>query len=73
MTQDQLDQLNTTQEVLRGLMQSLAIASGVNTLDLARLLKASAQHTGLSPMAQQMLQDLACGAETLPQTKSRPE
>ncbi|QKJ67469.1 hypothetical protein HQN60_12555 [Deefgea piscis] len=71
MTQDQLDQLNTMQQVLRGLVASLVQANAVNGTDLAAHLQAFANMPVIEPFAKTMLLDLAVGADSF-QTKQAP-
>ena len=61
-----MDTLTAVQEVLRGLMLSLAAASRADLSHLASLLQGFADHTpGLEDISRTMLRDLARGAAQL--------
>lgn len=61
MNQEQIDVLNVTQEVLRGVVVAFMALQPEKTSALSAMLAASADHPQISPMAQTMLQDLARG------------
>lgn len=65
-----MEQLNITQEVLRGLMVSLiAAVPNMDRAALAQALSAFATHPGISTEARAMLNDLAAGATALTPSK----
>lgn len=57
--------LNIVQEVLRGMMLSLAAASRANLAELAHGLDAFTTQEGLDDISRSMLRDLAQGAQVL--------
>lgn len=59
MNKEQIDVLNITQEVLRGVVASFMALQPEKTDALSTMLQASAEHPDLSPVAQTMLRDLA--------------
>jgi hypothetical protein len=65
MNNSQLETLNVTQQVLRGITVSLAAACKADLGDLGAALEAFASSHALEPEARQMLLDLAVGATAL--------
>jgi len=63
MNQDQLDVLNITQEVLRRLLLAMGTMNPQAMPRVALALRAASADGRSSPMASQMLADLAEGAE----------
>lgn len=73
MTQDQIDTLNTVQEVLRGMLLAIGTISPPALPGIAQGLRASSMHPGASPMASTMLADLASGMEMLASARQRKQ
>lgn len=65
MTQNELDILNITQQVLRHLMLAIAAGSNADLWKIGAVLESAAGNEALDPMAQTMLSDLAAGATGL--------
>ena len=65
MNQEQIDVINITQEVMRSVVLSLLALNPDAMPTVAKGLLGSAQNPQLSPMARQMLEDLAAGVEML--------
>lgn len=65
MTEESIQVLNITQQVLRGMLISLAAGNKSNLGDIGNALEAFAANDALDPMAKQMLADLASGATGL--------
>jgi len=63
MNQEQLDAMNTVQEVLRMLTLALCSTNPAAMPRVAHALRAGAAAPGVSPMAAAMLDDLAKGVE----------
>lgn len=61
MNKEQLEVLNVTQEVLRGVVMAFIALQPEKTAELSAMLAASAHHPQISPMAQAMLANLAQG------------
>ncbi len=61
MNKEQLEILNITQEVLRGLVMAVGATSPEKLAELSASLQAFSQAPGISPISAQMLQDLAKG------------
>ncbi len=64
---DSEDTLDTVQQVLRGVVVSLALSAKVDLPQCAASLKSFASDGNLDPMAQVMLNDLARGLELIGQ------
>jgi hypothetical protein len=64
---DSDDTLDTVQQVLRGVVVSLALSAKVDLPQCAASLKSFAADGNLDPMAQVMLNDLAHGLELIGQ------
>lgn len=59
MTQDQIDTINIVQEVLRGIMLAITTQPGVDIQKLAITLQAASANENTSPLARNMLANLA--------------
>lgn len=64
--------LNVVQEVLRGIVVSLAASSHVDTAKFASSMQAFAGHPEIDPMSKVMLEDLAKGLDMLARMKVKP-
>lgn len=71
MTEEQLEVLNITQEVLRGLTTTLLALNPEALPRIASGLGAFAGAPGLSPIARSMLQDLAAGVALIERAGKR--
>ena len=67
---EKLETLNVVQQVLRGVVVSLAATQRVDPFELSTLLAGASQQPHLDPMAQQMLADLAQGLAVISKAKS---
>lgn len=65
MTEDQIDTINTVQEVLRRLTLALVAANPAARAQTAYLLRAAEADSTASPVAASMLGDLAKGLELI--------
>ncbi len=71
MNQEQLDVVNTVQEVLRGFAIALITSGAVSDpAKFASVLQAFSANPRISPMAQAMLGDLAAGPDMLGKAQS---
>lgn len=72
MNQDQLDTINIIHEVLRVVVATIAAQPGADIAKITVLLQASAADERLSPMARQMLANLAEWPDALLKAEKHP-
>lgn len=72
MSKPDLATLNAVQEVLRGVLTSLAASQSFDTAKFASAMQAFSAAPGLEPISQTMLLDLAQGMDMLARLKSNP-
>lgn len=70
---DSEDTLDIVQQVLRGMLVSLAVSQRADMQLCSSSLKAFAEDGNLDPMAKVMLNDLARGMDLLSQTMPKPQ
>lgn len=67
---EKLETLNVVQQVLKGVVLSLAAAQRVDPSELSTLLTDASRLPNFDPLAQQMLVDLAQGLAVIAKAKS---